>query len=149
MPTQGFDFFESDKAAGQAGASAAAHRSMAVSVGRLPWLTWWGAASTASTKNRLRGEGNDMADDLPPWQQRGAGRRDCAPHRAHLLLRLGSVGFLLSLLSPLAVPAVLAIGLGAAVNAMGKRDLARMAVGRLDPAGAADTRRAWWGRTWR
>jgi hypothetical protein len=39
-------------------------------------------------------------------------RRDCAPHRAHLLLRLGSVGFLLSLLSPLAVPGVLAAALG-------------------------------------
>jgi hypothetical protein len=77
-----------------------------------------------------------------PWEQVGALRRDCAPHRAHLLLRVGSVAFLLSLLSPLAVPGVVAIALGAAVHEMGKRDLARMAAGRMDPAGAADTRLA-------
>jgi len=79
-----------------------------------------------------------------PWEQPGTGRLDCDPHRAHLLLRLGSIGFLLGLLSPLAVPAVLAVGLGAAVNALGKRDLARMAAGRMDSAGAADTRRVMW-----
>jgi hypothetical protein len=71
-------------------------------------------------------------------------RRDCEPHRAHLVLRVGSVAFLLSLLSPLAVPAVLAAALGVTVNEMGKRDLTRMAAGRMDPAGAADTRRATW-----
>ena len=81
-----------------------------------------------------------MADDPQPWEEPGAVRRDCEPHRAHLLLRLGSVGFLLGLLSPLAVPAVFAVGLGAAVNAMGRRDLARMAAGTMVPSGAADTR---------
>jgi hypothetical protein len=41
---------------------------------------------------------------------------------------------------------VLAAGLGVAVHELGKRDLARMAAGTMDPAGEADTRRAmWWG----
>jgi hypothetical protein len=87
-----------------------------------------------------------MAADLPPWEQSGAVRRDCEPHRAHLLLRLGSVGFLLSLLSPLAVPALLAAAVGVAVHEMGNRDLARMRQGRMGPTGEPDTRRAmWWG----
>jgi hypothetical protein len=43
-----------------------------------------------------------MADDPPPWEQSGAVRRDCEPHRADLPLRVGSVGFLCSLLSLLA-----------------------------------------------
>jgi hypothetical protein len=47
-----------------------------------------------------------------PWEQPGAARRDCDPHRAHLLLRLGSAAFLLSLLSPPAVPAAPATVLG-------------------------------------
>jgi hypothetical protein len=81
-----------------------------------------------------------------PWEEPGAVRRDCEPHRAHLLLWLGSVGFLLSLLSPLAVPAVLAAALGVAVHEMGRQDLAQMAAGRLGPAGEAHTARAmWWG----
>jgi hypothetical protein len=55
------------------------------------------------------------------------------------------VAFLLGLLAPLALPGVLA-GLGVAVHEMGKRDLAQMAAGRVDPAGAAGTRRAMlWG----
>ena len=87
-----------------------------------------------------------MADNLEPWDQPGAVRRDCQPHRPELLLRLGSVAFLLALLSPLAVPGVLAAALGVAVHELGKRDLARMRQGRLDPAGDAGTRRAmWWG----
>jgi hypothetical protein len=62
---------------------------MEVSVRRLPWLTWWGAGSTASTKNCSRSEGNDMADDLPPREQPGALSRDGEPHREDLLLWLG------------------------------------------------------------
>jgi hypothetical protein len=59
---------------------------------------------------------------------------------------VAAVGFLLSLLSPLAVPAVLAAAVGVAVHEMGKRDLAQMRQGRMDRAGEADTRRAmWWG----
>jgi hypothetical protein len=71
-------------------------------------------------------------------------RRDCEPHRAHLLGRLGSVAFFLSLLSPLAIRGVVAIAPGAAVHEMGKRDLARMAAGTTDPGGEADTRLALW-----
>jgi hypothetical protein len=83
-------------------------------------------------------------EQLQPWQEPGAVRRDCEPHRAHLLLRLGSVGFLLGLLSPLALPGLLAAALGVAVHEMGKRDLARMAAGRMDPQSEADTRLAMW-----
>jgi hypothetical protein len=86
-----------------------------------------------------------MGGDSPrPWDEPGAVRRDLEPHRADLLLRLGSVAFVLSLLSPLAVPGVLAAALGVAVYRMGKRDLTRMAAGKMDPAGAADIRLATW-----
>jgi hypothetical protein len=42
-----------------------------------------------SVNEKLGGEGNDMADDLPPWEQRGALSRNCEPHREDLLLWLG------------------------------------------------------------
>jgi hypothetical protein len=85
-----------------------------------------------------------VAGNRQPWERPGAVRRDCEPHRGHLLLRLGSVGFLLSLLSCLLLSALLAVVLGVVVDAMGKRDRARMAAGTMDPSGAADTRRAMW-----
>jgi hypothetical protein len=77
-----------------------------------------------------------------PWEEPGAVRRDCKPHRAHLLLWLGSASFLLGLLSCLLLPALVAVVLGFIVSAMGSRDLALMADGSMDPAGDADTRRA-------
>jgi hypothetical protein len=88
-----------------------------------------------------------MAGEGPqPWEQPGAVRRDCLPHRAPLLRLLGLTGLLLGVLALLVIPAILAVGLGIAVNELGKRDLARMAAGSMDPSGAADTRRAmWWG----
>jgi hypothetical protein len=30
-----------------------------------------------------------MADELQPWEEPGGVRRDCEPHRRHLLLWLG------------------------------------------------------------
>jgi hypothetical protein len=94
--------------------------------GRLPQS--WGivaglasitAVASSSMPSSARREGAHMADNLEPWEQPGAVRRDCQPHRAEPRRRLGSVAFLLALLSPLAVPAVLALGLGAVIHELG------------------------------
>jgi hypothetical protein len=68
-------------------------------------------------------------------------RRDCEPHRGHLLLWLGYAGAACGLLSCLFLPGILAVALGIAVEAMAKADLARMRQGQMDPAGKAQTER--------
>jgi hypothetical protein len=78
-----------------------------------------------------------------PWEQPGAVRRDCEPHRGELLLRLSFVGVSCSLLaSCLWAPAFVAVGLGAAVLVMAARDLKKMRAGVMDPAGRAQTEEA-------
>jgi hypothetical protein len=64
------------------------------------------------------GEGKDMAgidreQGAEPWRQPGAVRRDCLPHRARLLLRLGTAAFACGVLAwCLVFPLVLAVVLG-------------------------------------
>jgi hypothetical protein len=84
-------------------------------------------------------------DDLHPWDRAGAVRRDCEPHRGHLLLVLGYAGAACGLLSCLFLPGIGAVVLGVAVEAMARADLAKMRQGRMDPAGKAATERA---RSW-
>jgi O-antigen/teichoic acid export membrane protein len=81
--------------------------------------------------------------DRLPWEEPGAVRRDCEPHRGQLLLWLGSAGAACGLLSCLfLIPAVGAIGLGIAVEAMARADLAKMRQGRMDRGGKARTQRS-------
>jgi hypothetical protein len=87
----------------------------------------------------------DEKDCLQPWDRAGAVRRDCEPHRAHLLLVLGYAGAACGLLSCLFLPGLGAVVLGIAVEAMARTDLAKMRQGRMDPAGKAATER---GRAW-
>jgi hypothetical protein len=82
------------------------------------------------------GEGNDMADDLQPWEQPGAVRRDCEPHRGPWLHLLGGSALacgVLSVLVPLGVPLGLILGVWVARECTA--DLAKMRAGLMDPAG--------------
>ncbi len=91
-------------------------------------------------------EGTDedsAADDRPPWEQPGAVRRDCEPHRGSQLLWLGRLSLWLVVLSLLlgAVVVLVAIPLAVAVLVMASRDRAKMRAGTMDPAGEAQTRK--------
>jgi predicted RNA-binding Zn-ribbon protein involved in translation (DUF1610 family) len=74
----------------------------------------------------------DLNEGVPPWERSGHGglRRDVEPHRGNLILVLGILGFGLPL-----------VGLALAIAAwvMGRRDLARMDKGTLDPQGKGIT----------
>jgi hypothetical protein len=75
-----------------------------------------------------------MTDDRRPWEQPGAVRRDCDPHRGTWLLLAGSAAVVCAvLLAPAGL--VLALVTGRACAA----DLARMGGGRMDPAGEKTT----------
>jgi hypothetical protein len=77
-----------------------------------------------------------------PWEQPGAIRRDCSPHRGPLLLALGTVAGVCGAFA-VCLPAVLvALPLGAAARRMAARDLEGMAAGRVDPEGRVPTERA-------
>src|SRR5436309_1960405 len=88
----------------------------------------------------------DQDPDFRPWEQPGALRRDCEPHRGGLIRALGTAGLVFSCLSalgvclpPLALSCLLAIGLGTAARVLGRRDLRAMEAGRTDPAGKEQT----------
>jgi hypothetical protein len=82
-----------------------------------------------------------------PWEERGAVRRDCAPHRGNVLRLLGGVALACGGLSwCLAVPALIGLPLGVAVWVVVQRDLDRMKAGAMDPQGRALTLQAMdWG----
>jgi ABC-type Fe3+ transport system permease subunit len=75
-------------------------------------------------------------DDPRPWEQPGAVRRDCAPHRGRLLNGLATTAVILFLLPPVALL------LGSWVLVEAGRDLRLMEAGLMDPAGIPYTRQA-------
>ena len=78
----------------------------------------------------------DDREDDRPWEQPGAVRRDCEPHRGDVLLGLGRISLACGLLSLcLCVPAAISVPLGLVVWLLAERDLAKMAAGQMDPAG--------------
>jgi hypothetical protein len=82
-------------------------------------------------------------DDERPWEQPGAVRRDCEPHRAWLLHLLGDVGRALGLLTLMCGPVgMAALPLGLVVRRMARHDLEAMRRGLMDPSGEARTRQA-------
>jgi hypothetical protein len=72
-------------------------------------------------------------NDLQPWEQAGAVRRDCVSHRGRWLVVLGIAALLCSIAFP---PAGLALGV---LTWLAKRDLAQMDAGLMDPDGRAAT----------
>ena len=103
------------------------------------------AAIAAPPAHLRAGRGRQGADaeDGRPWERPGAVRRDCAPHRAGLLLAVADTSLLLGALSlPLGFSALMGLGLGAAAWALAVRDLRRMRARVMDPAGRSRTARA-------
>jgi hypothetical protein len=66
--------------------------------------------------------------DPRPWEQPGAVRRDCRPHRGPWLLMLSGLGLLLA-------PLLLALPLCAAGWVLAGRELIGMEAGLIDPEG--------------
>jgi len=90
-----------------------------------------------------RREGEQMADDLQPWEQPGAVRRDCEPHREHLLGVLGAGSLACGVLSLFLLPlAPIGLALGIVTELLADRDLLKMSRGRMDPRGRDGVRRA-------
>jgi hypothetical protein len=83
-----------------------------------------------------------MAEEWRPWEQPGAVRRDCEPHRGELLRWLGGIALVATIFGTLIVPAGVALALGLAVWLTARRDAALMGQGRMDPRGLPDTQAA-------
>jgi hypothetical protein len=106
----------------------------------------------------------DDAGDPRPWEDPGAVRRDCEPHRGPALRLVGRLGLALGVASAALTgfwflglayaphdPTVTVLGVAALALAVGawgfaggvwwacSRDLALMGAGRMDPAGRAQT----------
>ena len=86
---------------------------------------------------------SDQDAGLNPWEQPGAVRRDCEPHRATLLYQLSDLeeGFGYTALL-LGLPALAGIPFGVWVGMQARRDLKLMHAGCMLPEGEAQTRRA-------
>jgi hypothetical protein len=81
--------------------------------------------------------GEALHEERPPWEYRGAVRRDAEPHRGNIVLPLGIVGLIAALLPP---PFTL-LGLVLSITAwvMAQRDLQRMTMGEMDSRGREPT----------
>ena len=81
-----------------------------------------------------------------PWEQPGAFRLDCEPHRGPLLSWLGEVSVALGCLCTapclFGIPGLIGLPLGLTTLMLARRDLARMNQGLVDPSGKGLTRRA-------
>jgi hypothetical protein len=77
----------------------------------------------------------DGEGDPRPWEQPGAFRRDCAPHRGHLVQLLTRVCAVVGLASCSPFPALLGLPLGLLLARLCRGDLARMDAGTMDPGG--------------
>jgi hypothetical protein len=78
-----------------------------------------------------------------PWEEPGAVRRDCAPHRGTFLAVLGAVSLACGFFSCcLVVPGLVGLPLGLATLVMGRRDLGLMEAGLMDPEGRKRTEEA-------
>ena len=75
-----------------------------------------------------------------PWEAPGAFRRDCAPHRAHLIKLLGTLSMSCGIGSLcFGITAVGGLILGIIAYCLGKSDLRKMSAGLMDPRGQSDT----------
>jgi hypothetical protein len=82
-------------------------------------------------------------DDDRPWEQPGAVRRDCEPHRGDVLLSFGRVSLVVGLLGfVLGLTTLVALPLGVVIDVLAWRDLRRIRAGEMDPRGEGTVRRA-------
>ncbi len=80
-------------------------------------------------------------DDDRPWESSGAVRRDCAPHRAHLIRLLVKASEVCAALSIciFGLPAALGLVIAAIAQWMANSDVKKMAAGLMDPNGRTET----------
>ena len=105
-------------------------------------------ARTTRTMERCPACGARLNGSEPdkPWEQRGAVRRDCEPHRGRLILALGRTSLCLAIPGLLGVcfwafaaASLLATGLGFTVTLMAKDDLEQMERKTMDSEGRQST----------
>jgi hypothetical protein len=85
--------------------------------------------------------GHEMVPGVDrPWERPGAVRRDCQPHRGHLLGALANLSLALGVLAAVfGVPFLVGLAVSVFTQVLAKRDLARMAAGAMDPRGREQT----------
>jgi hypothetical protein len=95
-------------------------------------------------RNNTPGLSNDESDFLPrPWEQSGYVRRDCDPHRGHLLVALACLSIAFGLMGCfLLIPTIPGLLFGVAGYWMACTDLDRMRVGTIDRNGRQATKEA-------
>ena len=85
----------------------------------------------------------DDENELPPWEQPGAVRRDCESHRAGLVKLLMRISIFFTIFAPCCgIPGIPGAAFGLAGWLVARHDLRRMAAGRMDPEGLEPTRDA-------
>jgi len=78
--------------------------------------------------------------DDRPWEALGAFRRDCAPHRAHLIKLLGILSMSCGIGSfCLGITAVGGLIFGITTCCLAGSDLHKMSAGLMDPGGKGET----------
>lgn len=82
------------------------------------------------------------ADEVPPWEEPGAVRRDCEPHRAGVLWYMAMTSLTCAMFGccTYGIAGIAAVALAVTVLILAGRDLVEMAAGRMDPDGEPDTR---------
>jgi hypothetical protein len=84
----------------------------------------------------------DVEEEERPWERFGVMRRDCEPHRGHLVDYLGGASLVLGAFTLcIGLPGFVGLPLGLAAYVMAYRDLARMRAGLMDRRGEKRTRR--------
>jgi hypothetical protein len=86
-------------------------------------------------------------EDERPWERRGGVRRDGEPHRGTMVLVFGILSIVFGAVvpagaccGPLAVAGFVGLGMGIAAWVMGRRDLAKIDAGTMDPRGRGSTK---------
>jgi hypothetical protein len=85
----------------------------------------------------------DESEDARPWEAPGEVRRDCLPHRGHVLMWIGAASVVCGVTAPvLGVTAFAGFVLGLAAYWLAVHDLRAMAGGCMDSRGREETERA-------
>ena len=84
---------------------------------------------------------DQLENEDRPWETPGAVRRDCEPHRAHLVRLIGTISLICGLLSIcFGLTGPVGILAGIAAWLMARCDLRKMSEGIMDPSGRTATR---------
>src|SRR5437867_210725 len=83
---------------------------------------------------------DECKDNDRPWESPGAVRRDCEPHRAHLVNLLGALSMACGIGSLcLGITGIAGLILGITACCLATSDLRKMSAGLMDSSGLAET----------